>query len=98
MTNEVFSWNNGSLYLSKTYIKKMKNNMRKVPIIQEKADIYHKIEKTEADKILENVDENEVNLVESPVQISEEKVNYEQDNNWLRKIISRIKTLFWIKK
>ena len=97
MTNEVFSWNNWSLYLSRSYIKKMKKNMRKVPIIQEKSEIYHKMEKTEAEKILEKVNEQDINLVENQIQTSTEG-KYNQNNNWLRQIIGRIKTLFWISK
>lgn len=35
----------------------MKKNMKKVPVISLKSDIYHKKEEEEAEKLLSNIDE-----------------------------------------
>lgn len=49
--------------LSKKEIENMKKNMKKVPIIQLKSDIYHKSEEVNAEKIInkvvEKIPENE---------------------------------------
>jgi len=44
-------------YISKKEIEKMKKNMKKVPVISLKSDIYHKKEVEEAEKLLSNIDE-----------------------------------------
>ncbi len=45
-------------YISPKEIKEMKKNMKKVPIIQLKSDIYHNKEKQEAEKLLAKINEN----------------------------------------
>ena len=62
MINEVFWWQNGTLSLSKTHIKNMKRNMRKVPIIQIKSDLYHKKEDIDAEKIISKIEDTPGNL------------------------------------
>ena len=44
--------------LSSKEIAKMKKNMKKVPAIQLKSDIYHNKEEQEAEKLLEKIHEN----------------------------------------
>jgi hypothetical protein len=48
----VFGGGAGVKHLSSSEIEKMKKNMKKVPEIQLKSDIYHRQEITEADEIL----------------------------------------------
>lgn len=44
--------------LSAKEIAKMKKNMKKVPTIQLKSEIYHNREEQEAEKLLEKINEN----------------------------------------
>lgn len=50
-----YSWGNYTQHLSSRQIATMKKNMKKVPVIQLKSDIYHKTEEQEAENILENI-------------------------------------------
>ena len=43
----------GKRSLPPSVIKTMKKNMKKVPVIQEKSEEYHKYEKEAADKLIE---------------------------------------------
>lgn len=45
-------------HISKKEIEKMKKNMKKVPIISSKSDLYHLKEEQEAEKILSKIHEN----------------------------------------
>ncbi len=47
-----YRWGNYKQYLSPKELEKMKKNMKKVPVIQLKSDIYHNQEANEAEKIL----------------------------------------------
>lgn len=53
---EHYSWWGSIRKLSKTEIRKMKENMQKTPLIQEKSDRYHDKEVLEADLLLESVE------------------------------------------
>jgi hypothetical protein len=44
-------------HISKKEIETMKKNMKKVPIIETKADIYHLKEEKEAEKLLSKIHE-----------------------------------------
>ncbi len=55
-TPGAYRWGTYKQKLSPQEIKKMKKNMKKVPIIQSKSDRYHLKEEQEAEKILENID------------------------------------------
>lgn len=80
MANEVFSWSNGGAYLSRDHIKNMKKNMRKVPIIQTKSDIYHNKEEIEAENILKNaINQKEQRAVESIVQTRKQNVDWNEN-------------------
>lgn len=71
--------------LSPGEIKKMKKNMKKVPIISLKSDIYHKKEEQEAERVLEELPHTEV------------KQEYISENNFMKKntnwILSKIRSL-----
>lgn len=87
MVNESFSgW--GNVYLSRSHIKNMKKNMRKVPIIQTKSELYHMWEDKEAEKIISSID----NIVwnQETVDILEEEHN-DIPTEWLW---TKIKNLF----
>lgn len=89
MINEVFGWQNGKMYLSRDHIKNMKRNMRKVPIIQIKSDLYHNKEETEAENILNKVEDLKNHLTE--------RSEYPNENNkvgLLKIILGKIKNLF----
>ncbi|MFA6256297.1 MAG: hypothetical protein WC606_03865 [Candidatus Absconditabacterales bacterium] len=45
-------------HISAREIEKMKKNMKKVPIIEYKADLYHHKEEQEAEKLLSKLHEN----------------------------------------
>ena len=57
MDEPVYRGGNYPQHLSKREIEKMKKNMKKVPVIQFKSDIYHKKEEEEAEKILASIQE-----------------------------------------
>lgn len=50
---ESYSWGRSIRRLSRAEIKKMKENMQKTPLIQEKSEQYHKKESLEAEALLE---------------------------------------------
>lgn len=56
MVNESFSGWSGNRFLSSSHIKNMKKNMRKVPIIQTKSELYHMNDYNEAEKIISQID------------------------------------------
>lgn len=53
---ESYSWGKSIRKLSKAEIRKMKENMQKTPLIQEKSDRYHCKEILEAETILEKIE------------------------------------------
>lgn len=64
-------------YISKKEIENMKKNMKKVPIINLKSDIYHKKEIEEAEQILEKIPQ----LINNWEIISD---NNHLGKNWLK--------------
>ena len=48
----VYAWGGQTKHLSRREIDSMKKNMKKVPVIQLKAEVYHNKEAVEADAIL----------------------------------------------
>jgi len=60
-----YRWGNYKQQISRKEIEKMKKNMKKVPVIQLKTEIYHNKEIHEAEKILENISslQTESNLI-----------------------------------
>lgn len=81
---ESYNWGKGIRKLSKIEIRKMKENMQKTPLIQEKSDRYHRKEILEAEDILEKI------VKPSPV-IEQEK--WEIKKIWFFKKIKAY--LFW---
>ena len=55
---ENYSGSNRRIKLSSREIRKMKDNMKKVPEIQKKADLYHRFEEKEAEELLKDITEN----------------------------------------
>ena len=55
---ENYSGSNRRIKLSSREIRKMKDNMKKVPEIQKKADSYHRFEEEEAEELLKDITEN----------------------------------------
>ena len=53
---ESYNWGKSIRKLSKAEIRKMKENMQKTPLIQEKSDRYHCKEILEAETILEKIE------------------------------------------
>lgn len=51
----MYIWGKSVKHLSKREIEKMKKNMKKVPIIQIKSDVYHDKEILEAEKLLSKI-------------------------------------------
>ncbi len=54
-----YRWGGYKQYISPQELKKMKKNMKKVPIIQEKSDSYHRKEEQEAEHILSKITTND---------------------------------------
>jgi len=52
---ETYNGNSRKIKLSPQEIRKMKENMQKVPEIQKKADSYHHLEEKEAEKLLRDI-------------------------------------------
>ena len=55
---ENYSGSNRRIKLSSQEIRKMKDNMKKVPEIQKKADSYHRFEEKEAEELLKDITED----------------------------------------
>lgn len=72
-------------HITKQEIEDMKKNMKKVPVISLKSDIYHEREEQEAEHILEKIPHTE----DKQEYVSENK-NYIKNNTWL---ITKIKSL-----
>jgi hypothetical protein len=54
-----YRWGSYKQYLSPSELKKMKKNMKKVPIIQIKSDTYHLKEEQEAEALLSKLHNND---------------------------------------
>lgn len=52
---ETYNGNSRKIKLSPQEIRKMKENMQKVPEIQKKSDLYHHLEEKEAEKLLRDI-------------------------------------------
>lgn len=52
---EKYASNTGIKRLSRAEIRKMKENMQKVPFVQEQAERYHRSEAKQAEQLLENI-------------------------------------------
>lgn len=52
----------------------MKENMQKTPIIQEKADQYHRLEGEEADKLLEHLEYEQNITKKEPIKENKKKI------------------------
>lgn len=100
MWNYVWWW---KMWISKKEIENMKKNMKKVPIIQLKSDIYHKSEEVNAEKIINKVTEatetsrvsKDWNNVKNLKKESKLVVDNWNKKNWFYKLIDRVwKILF----
>ena len=85
MQENYYSWSNWVKRLSKSEIRKMKENMRKTPLVQEKSEKYHNIEIEKAEDLLNQIEEDKVTI--QPTKKSEEKKVW-----WVKKIYNY---LFW---
>ena len=91
MTEQYYWWWNGVKRLSRAEIRKMKENMQKTPLVQEKSNRYHRLEEEKAEKLLTSLigDNEKANKHET---ISKEKKEIEKKLG----LISKIKKyLFW---
>lgn len=89
MTEHYYWWWNGVKRLSRAEIRKMKENMQKIPLVQEKSKEYHRLEEEKAEKLLTSI-VNETDNISKNNVIMEEK---EEKKLWL---IEKIKKyLFW---
>ena len=61
-----YRWWGYTQHISRKEIEKMKKNMKKVPVIQLKTEIYHTKEVNEADKILGELSSLEVESLSPP--------------------------------
>ena len=87
MSEQYYWWWNSVRKLSRSEIKKMKENMKKTPLVQEKSNIYHRLEEEKAENLLKSI-------IDETEQGSNNIKEYEeQEKLWL---IQRIKKyLFW---
>ena len=88
MSEQYYWWWNGVKRLSKSEIRRMKENMQKTPLVQEKSNKYHRLEEQKAEKLLNNIVE-EINITDNNKVIEENT----DKKLWL---IEKIKKyLFW---
>ena len=85
MQENYYSWSSWVKRLSKSEIRKMKENMRKTPLVQEKSEKYHNIEVEKAEDLLNQIEEDKITI--KPTKKSEEKKVW-----WVKKIYNY---LFW---
>ena len=87
MSEQYYWWWNSVRRLSRSEIRKMKENMKKTPLVQEKSNIYHRLEEEKAENLLKSI-------IDETEQGSNNIKEYEeQEKLWL---IQRIKKyLFW---
>ena len=89
MTEHYYWWWNGVKRLSRTEIRKMKENMQKTPLVQEKSNKYHRLEEEKAENLLNSIVNETDNIGNDNVNIKEN----EEKKLWL---IDKIKKyLFW---
>ncbi|HMS90678.1 MAG TPA: hypothetical protein PKC87_00445 [Candidatus Absconditabacterales bacterium] len=74
-------------HISRREIENMKKNMKKVPVIQLKTEIYHKKEAHEADKILYNIYQEDNHQI-SDIQIKKIQMP------WYKKVLHIISRYF----
>ena len=87
MSEQYYWWWNSVRKLSRSEIKKMKENMQKIPLIQEKSNKYHHLEEEKAENLLKSI------IDETEQRNDNLKEENEQKNLWL---IQKIKKyLFW---
>lgn len=83
---ELYSWNRGVRRLSRSEIRKMKENMQKTPLIQKKSELYHRTEKEKAEQLLEHLENPMIGEIPVIEETKKEKKN----------ILQKIKAyLFW---
>ncbi len=81
-------------YISRREIEKMKKNMKKVPIIQKKSELYHKNQNKEADLFIDN--ELEISNIILWDELIKKNISNKTNNIWLRKkLIYKVKNLFF---
>ena len=89
MTEHYYWWWNGVKRLSRSEIRRMKENMQKTPLVQEKSNRYHRLEEEKADNLLNSIINETDNVGKDNVNIQES----EEKKLWL---IDKIKKyLFW---
>jgi len=89
MTEHYYWWWNGVKRLSRTEIRKMKENMQKTPLVQEKSNKYHRLEEEKAENLLNSIVNETDNIGNDNVNVKEN----EEKKLWL---IDKIKKyLFW---
>ena len=89
MTEHYYWWWNGVKRLSRTEIRKMKENMQKTPLVQEKSNKYHRLEEEKAENLLNSI-------VNETDNISKDNVNIKESEEKKLWIIDKIKKyLFW---
>ena len=89
MTEHYYWWWNGVKRLSRAEIRKMKENMQKTPLVQEKSNKYHRLEEEKAENLLNSI-------VNETDNISKDNVNIKENEEKKLWIIDKIKKyLFW---
>lgn len=89
MTEHYYWWWNGVKRLSRAEIRKMKENMQKTPLVQEKSNKYHRLEEEKAENLLNSI-------VNETDNISKDNVNIKESEEKKLWIIDKIKNyLFW---
>ena len=87
MSEQYYWWWNSVRRLSRSEIRKMKENMQKTPLVQEKSNKYHRIEEEKAENLLKSI------IDETEQRNDNLKEEEQQKKLWL---IQKIKKyLFW---
>ena len=87
MSEQYYWWWNSVRRLSRSEIRKMKKNMQKTPLVQEKSNKYHRLEEEKAENLLKSIiDETEQR---------NDNLKEEEEQKKIRLIQKIKKYLFW---
>lgn len=87
---EIYFWWDNKKQISKKEIETMKNNMKKVPIIQKKSDEYHLKQEIEAEEFIKKNISNKEKIV---VKITKTNEINNKNHNIFKRMIKIIKNL-----
>ena len=83
-------------HVSRKEIEKIKKNMKKVPVIEKKAEIYHQNQDIEAEIFIDNA-LNVDNITKQTIPVVKDTYEQNKEMSLLKKLIYKIKDLLFKK-